>query len=548
MRRLILFILPGVLLWALVTEAGAQGGRRSAPPSSAGEQETRQVPTPPDALVHVMQTIDLSAQLGSEENLLTLDGEPLPPMLTRNVTLGLVIDDAGHVVTRLVGITPSNLPREIKVTPQRGQPKDARFIGLDAATGICVLQVEGPDFRPPARTARETLESPLSVHLFGFNAALVQSQSPSMGFFRPRIHFFPARIARAVGDFRYQRQQPLYRLLTPHLTPIQDGSLVVAPDGAVFGIAVHDISEGGDNIVYPMARVQQIAAAVLDARGSLAHGWLGATGVTINASPRATAKAAQNDIGVRVTGVFPDSPAEEAGIRTEDVLLAINDRAIASVEQLSGTLRQLAANSEVTLRVRRGREYKTLQAKLAPAPALESGQQLAVLARRLRSWEEKLRSLGPADPERREIEPKVTAMRAIMDNILRPAPVEVKLRVRYGIEVHPLTTQLMRYFAVPGGVLVTAVAEGSRAARAGLRAGDVIISIGAIRAAGPDVPAGPAAPTGPAGTAGAAAAAERPVADASTLLQALDEKDDAPFSLTISRQREQSTIPFTTPN
>ena len=126
------------------------------------------------------------------------------------------------------------------------------------------------------------------------------------------------------------------------------------------------------------------------------------------------------------------------------------------------------------------------------------------------------------DFARREIEPKVTALRAIMDNILGPAPIEVKLRVRYGIEVHPLTTQLMRYFAVPGGVLVTAVAEGSRAARAGLRAGDVIIAIEGAGAGG----------------------AERPVANAADLLQALDEKDDVPFSLIISRQREQSTIAF----
>lgn len=509
-----------ILCMAVLPVAG-QVVRRIGPVARPAQTETeeRQVlrPQPPEALVYVQQTIDLSAQLGSEENLMTLDGEPLPPMLTKNVTLGLVIDELGHVVTRLVGVTPMQPPREVIVTPQRGRPTPARFIGLDSATGLCVLQVEGPGFTPPLLVAEDYRAAQLAVNVFGFNAALVQTQSPTMGFFRPRIHLMPGRIAPAAKDFRFKREQPLYRLLTPQLTPIQDGSLAVAADGSVFGIAVHDTTEDGHNLVYSVARVRSIAAAVIEARGSLAHGWLGATGVTLSGAP--SPQRTQGDAGVRITGVFPDSPAEHAGIQTQDVLLAINDRSITSVEQLGGALRRLSADSEVTLRVRRGREYKTLQAKLAPAPALESGQQLTVFARQLRAWEEKLRVLEPGAPERREIEPKVTAMRAIMDNILGSAPAEVKLRVRYGIEIQPLTTQLMRYFSVPGGVLTTTVVEGSRASRAGLRAGDVIITVG-----------------------NAAASASSPLSDAGQLLRLLDESGDGEIQISLVRQRESLSI------
>jgi S1-C subfamily serine protease len=151
-----------------------------------------------------------------------------------------------------------------------------------------------------------------------------------------------------------------------------------------------------------------------------------------------------------------------------------------------------------------------LHAKLVPAPALESGQQLNALASQLRGLEDKLRSLEPMDPQRRTLGPKVTTMRAIMDNILGPAPPEVKLRVRYGLEVEPLTTQLMRYFAVAGGLLITSVGEASQAARSGVRAGDVIVSVG-----------------------------DQQVNDLATLLKALDEGGDRPPILAVSRQREQ---------
>jgi S1-C subfamily serine protease len=48
---------------------------------------------------------------------------------------------------------------------------------------------------------------------------------------------------------------------------------------------------------------------------------------------------------------------------------------------------------------------------------------------------------------------------------------------RLGVSVDELTHQLAEYFGAKDGVLVTAVTDGSAAARAGLKAGDVITSI-----------------------------------------------------------------------
>jgi hypothetical protein len=48
---------------------------------------------------------------------------------------------------------------------------------------------------------------------------------------------------------------------------------------------------------------------------------------------------------------------------------------------------------------------------------------------------------------------------------------------RLGVTVDPLTDQLAQYFGAKAGVLVTSVADGSPASRAGLKAGDVITSI-----------------------------------------------------------------------
>src|SRR5262249_45405680 len=80
--------------------------------------------------VWVSRTIDLAQQLGGEDNLMTLDGEPLIEKRKLSVTLGLVIDDEGHVVTRLVGATPANPPTDISVRAQGGRPMPAKFLGM----------------------------------------------------------------------------------------------------------------------------------------------------------------------------------------------------------------------------------------------------------------------------------------------------------------------------------------------------------------------------------------------------------------------------------
>jgi S1-C subfamily serine protease len=488
---------------------------QQAPPPSPALRQASQLINPPQSLVYVQQTIDLSEQLGSEENLMTLDGEPLPPMLTKNVTLGLVVDDQGHVVTRLVGIGPKTPPYELLVTPQRGRPVAGTFIGFDPVTGLCVLKVDltkddSGAFKPVTIASESATPANESVKLYGFNA--VQTISPRIGFSRPRIHMFDGRILPATTDFRYQRSRPLYCLLNPKLTAIQDGTLVVQENGSIFGVASHDTTEQGRSIVYPLGRIKSVADEVIRSKGSLAHGWLGATGITLYAPIATPLKSRSSDVGVRITGVFPDSPAAEAGMQVKDILVAINDRTVTTVEQLSSALKLLAVDSDVTIKVKRGNEFRQLRAKLVSAPAAESGQRLAALAGQLRDLEDKLVALGPADPARRDLEPKVATMRTIMDSVLAPAPPEVRLRVRYGLEVAPLTVQLMRYFAVPRGVLITSVIDESRATRSGLKAGDCITAIG-----------------------------ERTVVDAQSVLQALDQATQLPV-IAVSRHREEMQL------
>jgi S1-C subfamily serine protease len=85
-----------------------------------------------------------------------------------------------------------------------------------------------------------------------------------------------------------------------------------------------------------------------------AHGWLGV----------------KTDDAHRVSYVFPNSPAAQAGFRTGDVLVALNGVALtdANKEAVKKAKEGCAVGKQVAYTVRRDGAERTLTATLAPVP------------------------------------------------------------------------------------------------------------------------------------------------------------------------------------
>jgi S1-C subfamily serine protease len=70
------------------------------------------------------------------------------------------------------------------------------------------------------------------------------------------------------------------------------------------------------------------------------------------------------DAGVVITDVVPNSPAAQAGLKRDDVITAVNDRAVKASEDLREAVQQAGAGKEVTLQVVRGEEKLSVKARL----------------------------------------------------------------------------------------------------------------------------------------------------------------------------------------
>jgi len=72
--------------------------------------------------------------------------------------------------------------------------------------------------------------------------------------------------------------------------------------------------------------------------------------------------------GVKVMDVRPASPADDAGLQTGDLILSINDRKVATRDELLQRLWQRKPGARVKFTVKRGAEEVTVEAILGKNP------------------------------------------------------------------------------------------------------------------------------------------------------------------------------------
>jgi serine protease Do len=170
--------------------------------------------------------------------------------------------------------------------------------------------------------------------------------------------------------------------------------------------------------------------------------------------------------GVEVTLVDQDAPAGKAGLKEHDVILNLNGSQVESVEQLRRMIREIPPGRMVSLGISRDGQPMTLKAQLADRKksfgmGMSNGKAFSFAM--------------PALPAI----PAISAIPAMPEMDVPVSIVVVHSSARSGLMVENLTPQLGDFFGARDGqgVLVRSVEKGSRAEKAGFRAGDVIVKV-----------------------------------------------------------------------
>jgi serine protease Do len=163
--------------------------------------------------------------------------------------------------------------------------------------------------------------------------------------------------------------------------------------------------------------------------------------------------------GAIVESVNPNSPASTAGLRAQDVVVEFDGEHVRSARHLTRLVAETPAGREVGMVVMRDGKKTDLHIK--PEAGNWLGPELG----------------GMIDPQQmRDLgEQAGRAARDMSRNL--PGMAGRGTRGRLGASVQEMPQDLAEFFGVKSGVLVASVQKDSAAAKAGLKAGDVITAV-----------------------------------------------------------------------
>ncbi len=196
--------------------------------------------------------------------------------------------------------------------------------------------------------------------------------------------------------------------------------------------------------------------------------------------------------GVGITQVVKDSPAEKAGLKKDDVILRFEGDSVTSVRKLNRLVAEVAPDQNVRLGISRGGSEQEVSVTIGKRDqSLNAFNRLEGFSgdgfkglEGLQKWDgfkglEGLKDFKGPGPQIWKWEGQGPGNDGFVFALGNNR--------RMGVSTVQLTKQLGDYFGIADGkgVLVTSVSDGSPAAKAGLRAGDVITTVDGEMIEGP---------------------------------------------------------------
>lgn len=353
-------------------------------------------------------------------------GGQQPEFKQKSLGSGLIVDKNGYILTNEHVVSKAD---KIKVK-LHDDPKlyDAKVIGTDQETDLAVIKIEADH---PLPTVKVGNSNGLNVGdwVLAIGSPFGLEETVTAGIISAK--------GRDLGS-QFQR----FIQTDAAINPGNSGGPLVNMVGEVVGIntaiATGTGSYAGVGFALPVNTAVDVYDQIVKA-GKVTRGSIGVT-FQPEQSP-VLLRSFGADHGVVVTGVQPDGPAGQAGLKQGDVILSLDGDPIQSGDDLVSKVASTPVGKEIT--VRYIRNHKEEQTKLV------IGDRSKVFADLLNPDETQ------SDSEREGTEAK------------------------FGISIQNLTPESANRLGLQGtkGVLVSSVDDNSFAEDIGIQRGDVILEI-----------------------------------------------------------------------
>jgi len=373
MRRVIVRFCVLLIIIILCVAAGASSAEAQEPAQTRPELITTFAPIVEKVArsvvtVFTTQTVSrgLTAFPFSDDTLREFFGGQSPQRQGKQTLQGLgsgvIVSPDGYILTANHVVSGAD---EIMVGLGNDLRKfKAKKVGTDPGTDVALLKIEEKNL--PAITFADSDKARAGDIVLAIGNPFGLRQTVTMG-----IISAVGRGGMGIVDYENFIQTDAA------INMGNSGGALVDTQGRLLGINTAIFSRGGGNQGVGFAIPASLARDVMQSlreRGRVVRGYIGASVQTLTPELAEAMKFKGQPTGALVGEVTPKSPSEKAGMKTGDVITAVNGKKISDARELRLMIGSMAPGTKVQIEVNREGQSKIFNVELAEMPPGEAEQ------------------------------------------------------------------------------------------------------------------------------------------------------------------------------
>ncbi|MEW5942841.1 MAG: Do family serine endopeptidase [Pseudomonadota bacterium] len=276
------------------------------------------------------------------------------PQRVTSLGSGVIVSSQGFILTNHHVVEAAD---EIEVALADGRTASARIIGTDPETDLAVVKIDLKNLSPI--TFGRTEQTQVGDVVLAIGNPFGVGQTVTMG--------IVSALGRShLGISTYEN----FIQTDAAINPGNSGGALVDASGNLIGISSAIFSQSGGSLgigfAIPVSLAKQIMEQIIQS-GGVTRGWIGVEVQDITPELAESFKL-PSTTGALIAGVLRGGPADRAGIRPGDILVAINDKAVADSSAMLNQISALPPNRPAMLKILRNRNTVALRVNIGKRP------------------------------------------------------------------------------------------------------------------------------------------------------------------------------------
>ena len=286
-------------------------------------------------------------------------GEQFDPQTRKSANLGsgVIVSDQGYILTNSHVIEAAD---EIEVALADTRRVKAKVVGTDPETDLAVLKIDLPKL--PSISFGQSDHAKVGDVVLAIGNPFGVGQTVTLG-----IISATGRSHLGINIFENFIQTDAA------INPGNSGGALVDTGGHLIGIntAIYSRTPGGASLGIGFAIPASTARLVLEqimTSGQVTRGWIG-VGVQDMTRELSESFRLPDIRGALITEVFRNTPADSAGVKLGDILVAVENRPVTDSASMLNLVAALNPGKQATLRIVRAQQQTELKVMVGRRPA-----------------------------------------------------------------------------------------------------------------------------------------------------------------------------------